>query len=94
MASVSFVGKLDTGEVLAGTPTVVEQVTSDLTLDNISINTAAHTINGLPVPIGQAVRFQVQGAVENTVYQIRVTAVSNSTPPQTLVVDCYIGTGE
>lgn len=85
--AVSFVGKLDSGELLTGTPTVVEVTTSDLTISNVAVNTAALTINGLSVAIGQAVQFKVVGGIADTVYTLRTTAITDATPSQTLITN-------
>ena len=85
--AVSFVGKLDSGEVLTGTPTATEITTADLTFSNEAVSTAALTINGRTVPIAEAVQFKVaSGGTAGTTYRIRVSAGSDSTPAQTLVV--------
>ena len=80
--SVSFVGKLDSGELLASviTPTADP---ATVTISNEAVNTAALTILGKAVAIGQAVQFKVTSATASTT--ITVTATSDSTPAQTLV---------
>lgn len=83
--AVSFAGWLDTGEVLTGTPTIVEVGTSDLTLGNKVVSTGALTINGLVVPTGEAVQFNVSGGTAGTEYTIKITPGSDSTPAQTFV---------
>ena len=57
--AVSFVGKLDSGETLTGTPTVTEIDTAHLTITSKAVNSAALTINGQSVAIGQAVQCKV-----------------------------------
>lgn len=83
LASVSFLDKLDSGELLTGTPTAAEVTTSELTLASVAQNTAALTINGRAVAINQAVQFKITGGTANTAYTILVTATSDSTPAQT-----------
>lgn len=84
--SVSFVDVLDDGELLTGTPTVSEQGTSNLTISNVSINSANLTINGESVSPGQAVQFRVSGQRASTgSYTIKITVGTDATPPQTLV---------
>lgn len=56
--AVSFVGKLDTGETLAGTPTVTASST-DITISGTAVNTTALTIDGTTVAASQAVQFKV-----------------------------------
>ena len=82
--AVSFVGKLDDGELLSGTPTVSELVTTDLTITNEGVNTAELTISGKSVPIGQAVQFSVAGGTAGRSYKITISVATDSTPSQTL----------
>lgn len=95
--SASFVGQLDSGELLTGTPTVTEYTedadgvlttSSDLTISDIAVNTAALTINGKTVAVGQAVQFKVSGGTADTNYVLRITAATDATPAQTLILDC------
>lgn len=85
MVAVSFIGKLDSGELLTGTPTVTEVTTTDLTLDNKAVNTAALTIDGATVAVGQAIQFSVTGGTAGTTYQITCSCGTDATPAQTLV---------
>ena len=57
--AVDFLGLLDDGELLTGTPTVVEVTTTDLTLASKAVNATALTINGVDCIAGQAVTFKV-----------------------------------
>lgn len=84
-AAVSFVSVLSSTEVFTGTPTVAEITTTALTLDNKVVSTAALTINGATVPIGQAIQFRVAGGTAGNTYKVKVTGVTNSSPAQTLV---------
>lgn len=83
--AVDLRGKLDSGELLTGTPTIVEVTTADLTLSNKVVNTAAIIVNNLAVPIGQAVQFKVTGGVAGTAYTLRITVTTTATPAQTLI---------
>ena len=83
--AVDMRGKLDSGELLSGAPTIDEEVTSDLTFANASVNTAVLRINGRNVPVGQAVQFRVSGGVAGTKYSIRVTVSTDATPSQNLI---------
>lgn len=83
-ASVSFDAVLDVGELLTGTPTVVEVTTTALTLTNKAINTAIVPINYKPVAIGKAVQFSVSGGVVGTTYDIKISCSTTATPAQTL----------
>ena len=85
MCSVSFEGKLDSGELLTGTPTVLEVGTSDLTLANKAVSTGSLTINGATVATGQAVQFTATGFTGGRTYTIRLSAGTDATPAQTLV---------
>lgn len=85
IGACSFAGNLKSGELLTGTPLVVEQTTSDLTITDKVINTAAVTINHKTVAIGQAVTFLVTGQVLATgKYTLLVTATTDSTPARVL----------
>ncbi len=88
--AVSFVGKLDSGEKVTGTPTVTEVDTSDLTISNVAVSTAALTINDKSVAIGEAVQFRVSGGLAGVSYTLRVTAASDATPAQTLIVNTIL----
>ena len=83
----SFKGELDSGELLTGTPTVVEVTTFDLAFTNVAINTATITISkDLLVLAGQAVQYSVSGHKKNVEYQLKITATTDATPiAQTLI---------
>lgn len=86
LGACSFVGQLDSGELLTGTPTVAEETTSDLTLANKAVNTAELTLNQATVAIGQAVQFSVSGQLRaNSPYTITITVGTDASPAQTLV---------
>ena len=80
--AVSFAGKLDVGELLTGTPTI--PAVTDLTFSNKVVSTAALTINGVSVPIGEAVQFKVSGGVAGKRYTIQISCATDATPAQTL----------
>lgn len=87
--SVSFEGKLDTGELLTGTPTITLSSPSispeDITTSNAIVNTSALTINGQTVAIGEAVQFKVSGGtVANSPYTFKISCDTDATPAQTL----------
>lgn len=85
----SFASQLDSGELLTGTPAVVEQTTSDLAFANIAVNSAELTINDKTVAIGMAVQCKVSGQlVANTPYTLKVTVTTDATPAQTKVRYC------
>ncbi len=79
-ATASFVKSLDSGETITGTPTVVEQTTSDLTLTNKAVNGSAITLeNGEVVGVSQGVQFTIKDqVVANSPYLILVTATTSA----------------
>jgi len=77
---VSFSKELESGEVLTGTPTAVEQTTSDLTITRVLVTTAALTIKGVSTPLGEAVTFHVTGFKAGITYEILVTVVTDASP--------------
>ena len=92
LVSVDLRGKLDSGELLTGTPTITEAGSSDLTLSNKSVNTTAKVIRGSTVPIGMAVTFKALGWVAGATYRIKISVATDATPPQTLVEHVTIKT--
>jgi hypothetical protein len=84
--AISFVGKLDEGELLTGTPTMSEATTSDLTFSNAAVNTSIRNINGVDVRVGMAVQFKViGGTVLNSPYTMSTECDTDATPAQTLI---------
>jgi len=84
--SVDFTGKLDSGELLTGTPTVTELTSSDLTISSVAVSTSTLTINGVSVATGAAVTYSVSGGTADTDYTLIVTCGTDATPAQTRVV--------
>lgn len=84
LVSVGFINKLESGELLTGTPTVAEETTSDLTITNKAVNTSTLTIDGVSHAAGQAVQFLVTGVVAGTLYSIDILCGTDATPAQTL----------
>ena len=85
--SVSFAEKLDSGELLTGTPTLSEVNASSpqaLTFSNIAVSTTLLTINDTSVAIGEGIQFKVSGGVTNTLYDINISVGTDSSPAQTL----------
>ena len=87
--SVSFSGKLDSGELLTGTPvlSVVSPSVSpeDITLSNPIVSTSILTISGQSVTIGEAVQFKVTGGtVANSPYTLGISCGTDAVPAQTL----------
>lgn len=86
LASVSFVGLLDDGELLSGTPTVTEITSSDLTFANEALNSSAKIINKKSVAANKAVVFKITGFVAGETYTIEITSGTDSSPAQTLKI--------
>ena len=89
-AKVNLSSELDTGELFTGTPLVVEEKTSDLTITNKVVNVAEITIERVTVAIGNAVQFKITGGVAGQLYRIRITAITDSSPAQTVIVECEL----
>lgn len=70
--SVDFRGKLDSGELLSGTPTITEVDTTDLTLTNKAVSTADLVINGALVSTGMAVQFKVDPGASIGTYKVDI----------------------
>lgn len=85
VVSIDYGNHLDSGELLTGTPTVTEVTTSDLTLANKAVSTAALTINNQAVAVGEAVQFSVTGQVAGTEYTIQITVSTDATVARTFV---------
>ena len=81
---------LDSGELFTGTPTITEVTTTDLTLANKAVNTAALTILGQSVAIGQAIQFSVSGQSAATTYRIRCSCGTDATPARTKQFDVLL----
>ena len=86
IVSISYVGLLDSDEVLTGTPVVTEVTTTDLTLSNKTVSSVALIINAKEVAIGKAVQFKIAGQQSGTVYRVRVS-VGTATTLRTIVRD-------
>lgn len=85
---------LDDDEKLTGTPTAAEVDTSDLTITNVVVSSAAVTINHVSVPAGEAIQFMISGGTEYTDYQILITATTDTTPAQTIVFRILLRVGK
>lgn len=85
---IDYTGWLDSGELLTGTPTVVEVISTDLTISNKVISTVLLTIlDESDVAIGAAVQFVVSGQLTGITYTVRVTIGTDATPARTIVRD-------
>lgn len=85
--AVSFVGVLDAGENLTGTPTIA--AVTGLAFASIGVSSAELTINGAAVPAARAVQFKVTPSAAGR-YRILVTATSNASPAQTLIAELIL----
>jgi len=81
--AISYADKVESGELLTGTPTITEVSSSDLTLSNKIVSTGALTINGVSVAAGAAITFTVAGGTAGTTYDIRIQCGTDATNAQT-----------
>jgi len=90
--AVNFVNQLRESELLTGTPTAEEQTTSALTLSNVGLNSGSVEIAGVTAAANQAITFSVSGGSSSTLYSIKVTCGTDSTPARSLnrLVDFYV----
>lgn len=82
LVSISFVGVLESGVLLTGTPTLSISSTVPTTTA-IAVSTTALTINNSTVSAGQAVQFAFSSTEAGVLYTVRATVTSNSTPADT-----------
>lgn len=80
--SVSFVGQLDYGELLTGTP-LVEVSPEGTTTSDERVNDSYLQISGEAAIAGQAVLFQITGVEVDTEYELTITVGTNA--DQTLI---------
>ena len=83
-------GLLETGEIIASITSILEVVTSDLTIDNKAINSAALTINGVTAAIGKALLCRISGVLAGKQYLVQSKFVTNSTPAATRICDIWL----
>lgn len=82
---IAFAGAIELGESLVAI-VVEEVVTSDLTLSESGINAAEFLINERTAKIAGAVQVHMEGQqVVHSPYRLRITAITNSDPPQTKI---------
>ncbi len=85
--AIDYTDWLDSGELLTGTPTIVEVTTSDLTLASKAVSTGSLTILGRTVATGAAVQCSVSGQLEATgTYTLAITVSTDATPARTKVL--------
>jgi hypothetical protein len=91
---VDFSRKLRAGELLTGTPTVEEIVSTDLTIENpvvmADIPPTPAEFNAAEQLVYKSVQFTVTGGVAGTSYVLRITATTDATYPQTLIEDIVL----
>ena len=98
--AISFVGRLDSGELISATTTNLAVTTATstdlpggpspstataLTYSLIQVSTAALTINGSTCAIAQVLQFRVTGGERGGTYYAKAVVVTTSTNTQTLV---------
>jgi len=92
IANISIDGRgfLDAGESYSGVPTFTASP-SGLTFSNESVSIQVLTINGQNVPIGKAIQCSVDTTAATVAeYTITASADTDSTPPQTRLVDLIL----
>lgn len=82
-AAISFAGKLDSGELLSGSPTV--SATTGITIASADKNATTITIDGESVIANKAVTFRVSGGTAGSSYTITTTCATDASVPQTLI---------
>ncbi len=85
--SMSFVGKLDTSDLLTGTP-VVTSVPTGPTFTSPQVSTQVLVINSKKVGVGRAVQFTLSDVTAGQEYIITVTC--DTVLGQTLMGRCVI----
>lgn len=83
-------GLLDSGELISTLTSILEITTTDLTIDNKAISTAALTINGVTAAIGEALTCRIAGILAGKQYHLQCKFVTNSTPAATRICDIYL----
>lgn len=81
--AVSFDDQLEVGESIV-TPTVTETTALSMSIDQEQVNSATTTVKVYSVGIGRAILFRVSGGTIGE-GKIRVSGVTDGTPPQTVV---------
>ena len=88
VVSIDYTNNLKAGELLTGTPTVVEVITTHLTLTSKTVTAEEVRILERNVDAGKAVQFIVSGQHLNVQYSIRITA--NTDGGRTVVRDAIL----
>ena len=82
--SLGFIEDLSSGELLTGTPIILEVDTTDLTLSSKAVNTTTVTIDDTSHVAGQALQALVTGGTAGATYEITFQCGTDSSPAQTL----------
>ena len=92
-ARYSLKGKLDSGELATGTPTITEETTSDLTITNKAINSSTLTINDdTAVLAGQAAIWTTTGQLLATrEYTLKITFTTDASQTRTIFARYIVG---
>lgn len=89
MVTIDATDYLDDGELIASITSVVD-TDSVLTIGNVVVSTANLTVKGRLVLIGKALQFKVSGQLAGVEYRVRMTFITDGTPPRTAVRDVLI----
>ena len=85
-AVADFTPLLRSGELLTGSPAVVETGgTSDLTISNVGLNDSTVSVNGSDCVANAGIQFLVAGGNTATKYVVKMSCGTDATPAQTLV---------
>lgn len=82
IVSIDCKGVLDDGELLDSITSVIELITSDLTISATAINILPLIINGRVVPVGEALQCLIADGVAGETYKVTAKVVTNSIPAQ------------
>ena len=92
--AADFTAYLQSGETLASSPSAVEQVTSDLTITSISINSGTvFRDDGSQVNPNCAVLFTVAGGLDLVDYRIEAKATTNKGNIRVLICPLKVDAG-
>lgn len=78
--------KLAKDELILSADTVVELGTADLTLSGLAITSVDQEVTGRLIRAAEGLQFTVAGGTAGEDYRIQVTATTDDTPAQVIVV--------
>lgn len=84
IVSLDFYGKLDSGELLTGTPTVTEEDTSDLVISGETINSSLVIVNNAERNAGYVAQFKVSAGTATVGATYDISVVCNTDAGQVL----------